>query len=102
MRDVAHLSELIVDSIKYGLDFGSMNILEKYQKSRMVDIVSSAIIFDGINKLYSNDIKALEPLKDFAIRFVDKIPILKKNFVQEASGIRENSPKLVKGIPLNL
>ena len=102
LRDVAHLSELIVDSIKYGLDFGSMNILEKYQKSRMVDIVSSAIIFDGINKFYSNDFKALEPLKDFAIRFVDKIPILKKNFVQEASGIKENSPKLVKGVPLNL
>jgi 2-octaprenyl-6-methoxyphenol hydroxylase len=79
-----------------------MNILEKYQKSRMVDIVSSAIIFDGINKFYSNDFKALEPLKDFAIRFVDKIPILKKNFVQEASGIKENSPKLVKGVPLNL
>ncbi|MDG2187164.1 MAG: FAD-dependent monooxygenase [Hyphomicrobiales bacterium] len=102
LRDVAQISEIIVDSIKYGLDFGSINILEEYQRSRMGDIISSALIYDGINKLYSNNIKPLEPLKSFAIRFVDKIPLVKKNLVEEASGIKENSPKLVKGIPLNL
>tara|TARA_Y100000590_G_scaffold452259_1_gene595018 strand:+ start:3804 stop:5036 length:1233 start_codon:yes stop_codon:yes gene_type:complete len=101
LRDVAQLAEIIVDSLKYGLDFGQKNVLEQYEKYRMFDIISSALLFDGINRLYTNNSKSLDLLKTFAIVFVDKFPGLKKNFVREASGVSKKSPKLTKGISLN-
>ena len=101
LRDVAYLSENIIDSIKYGLDFSEKNALQKYERNRMPDIVTSAMTFDLINRLYSNNVRAIEPLKDFAINFVSKIPKLKKNFVEEGAGTKKADSKLIQGIPLS-
>ena len=101
LRDVAYLSENIIDSIKYGLDFSNKNVLQEYERKRMPDIVTSAMTFDAINRLYSNNIQAIEPLKDFAINFVSKIPKLKKSFVEEGAGTKRTISKLIQGIPIS-
>ena len=101
LRDVAYLSENIIDSIKYGLDFSNKNVLQVYERKRMPDIVTSAMTFDAINRLYSNNIQAIEPLKDFAINFVSKIPKLKKSFVEEGAGTKRTMSKLIQGIPIS-
>ncbi len=101
MRDVAYLSENIIDSIKYGLDFSDKNALQEYERKRMPDIVTSAMTFDAINRLYSNNIRAIEPLKDFAINFVSKVPTLKKSFVEEGAGTKRAMSKLIQGIPIS-
>jgi len=101
LRDVAYLSENIIDSIKYGLDFSNKNVLQGYERKRMPDIITSAMTFDAINRLYSNNIQAIEPLKDFAINFVSKIPKLKKSFVEEGAGTKRTMSKLIQGIPIS-
>ena len=53
----------------------------------MPDILTSALAYDGINRLYSNNISGLNPLKDFVINLADSIPILKKTLVRGGSGI---------------
>ena len=67
----------------------------------MPDIITSAMTFDAINRLYSNNIQAIEPLKDFAINFVSKIPKLKKSFVEEGAGTKRTMSKLIQGIPIS-
>jgi actin-like ATPase involved in cell morphogenesis len=57
--------------------------------------------FDLINRLYSNNVRAIEPLKDFAINFVSKVPKLKNNFVEEGAGTKKPDSKLIQGIPLS-
>jgi 2-octaprenyl-6-methoxyphenol hydroxylase len=101
LRDVAYLSENIIDSIKYGLDFSDKNALQEYERKRMPDIITSAMTFDAINRLYSNNIRAIEPLKDFAINFVSKVPTLKKSFVEEGAGTKRAMSKLIQGIPIS-
>lgn len=101
LRDVAYLSENIIDSIKYGLDFSDKNTLQKYERNRMSDIITSAMTFDLINRLYSNNVRVIEPLKDFAINFVSKVPKLKNNFVEEGAGTKKPDSKLIQGIPLS-
>ena len=87
LRDVICLADKIIEAIKYGLDIGSINILDEYQRKRMPDILTSALAYDAINRLYSNDIKKLNILKDFAINFTENTPILKKNLVKGGSGV---------------
>ena len=87
LRDIICLSDKIVDAFKYGLDIGSTNNLQEYQRKRMPDILTSALAYDGINRLYSNNISSLNPLKDFVINFADSIPVLKKSLVRGGSGV---------------
>ena len=87
LRDVICLSDRIIEAFKYGLDIGSTSNLQDYQRERMPDILTSALAYDGINRLYSNNIGSLNPLKDFAINLADRIPILKKNLVRGGSGV---------------
>ena len=53
----------------------------------MPDILTSALTYDGINRLYSNNIGSLNPLKDFAINLAENIPFLKKSLVKGGSGV---------------
>ena len=87
LRDIICLSDRIIEAFKYGLDIGSINNLQEYQRKRMPDILTSALAYDGINRLYSNNISGLNPLKDFVINLADSIPILKKTLVRGGSGI---------------
>ena len=73
--------------MKYGLDIGTKSHLQDYQKKRMPDILTSALTYDGINRLYSNNIGGLNPLKDFAINLPESIPFLKKSLVKGGSGV---------------
>ena len=87
LRDIICLSEGVIEAIKYGLDIGTTSYLQDYQKKRMPDILTSALTYDGINRLYSNNIGGLNPLKDFAINLAENIPFLKKSLVKGGSGV---------------
>ena len=87
LRDIISLSDGIIEAVKYGLDIGSMNNLQEYQRLRMPDILTSALAYDGINRLYSNSIVGLNPIKDLAISLAESIPIIKKNLVKGGSGL---------------
>ena len=87
LRDIICLSDRIIEAFKYGLDVGSTSNLQEYQRKRMPDILTSALAYDGINRLYSNNISGLNPLKNFVISLADSIPILKKTLVRGGSGI---------------
>ena len=87
LRDIICLSDRIIEAFKYGLDVGSTSNLQEYQRKRMPDILTSALAYDGINRLYSNNISGLNPLKNFVINLADSTPILKKTLVRGGSGI---------------
>ena len=87
LRDIISLSDGIIEAVKYGLDIGSINNLQEYQRLRMPDILTSALAYDGINRLYSNSIVGLNPIKDLAISLAESIPIIKKNLVKGGSGL---------------
>src|SRR3974390_1345038 len=54
LRDVAALAEAIVDAARLGLDIGSPEVLERYQRWRRFDTMTMGIATDGLNRLFSN------------------------------------------------
>lgn len=99
-RDVAALSEIVADSLRLGLDPGSMESLGRYEKWRRFDGFVSAAAFDGLNKLFSNDSTLLRAARDFGLGLVDRMPGLKRRFVAEAAGLTGDLPRLFKSEPL--
>jgi 2-octaprenyl-6-methoxyphenol hydroxylase len=97
MRDVAALTEIVVEATRLGLDIGSPVQLERYQRWRRFDSAFSATVMDGLNRLFSNDNAPLRTLRDLGLGVVDRTPALKRFFVREAGGTTGNVPRMLLG-----
>ena len=75
-------------------------MLERYQSWRRLDSAVSAATFDGLNRLFSNDATILRTLRGVGLGLVDRMPLLKQFFVNEAAGLTGDLPKLLKQQPI--
>jgi len=96
-RDVAALTEIIVDNTRLGLDIGTAFLLARYERWRRFDSAFSATVMDGLNRLLSNDNGPLRALRDLGLGIVDQAPWLKRILMREAAGVSGSVPKLLKG-----
>lgn len=96
-RDVAALAESVADSIRLGLDAGDQQALERYERWRRFDSTISMAAFDGLNRLFSNDVTLLRSLREAGLSLVDRLPLAKTAFIKEAAGLTGNPPRLLQG-----
>ncbi|MDP2118996.1 MAG: ubiquinone biosynthesis hydroxylase [Hoeflea sp.] len=97
-RDVAALAETIVDAHRLGLDIGSMAVLERYQIWRRFDTVRMGLTSDILTRMFSNDFTPLRLVRDFGLGLVDRMPAMKRYFINQAAGIPDASgPRLLRG-----
>ncbi|EDQ35199.1 Ubiquinone biosynthesis hydroxylase, UbiH/UbiF/VisC/COQ6 family [Hoeflea phototrophica DFL-43] len=97
-RDVAALAETVVEANRLGLDIGSMAVLERYQTWRRFDTVRMGVTSDLLTRMFSNDITPLRMVRDFGLSLVDRMPAMKRYFIDQAAGIPDASgPRLLRG-----
>jgi 2-octaprenyl-6-methoxyphenol hydroxylase len=97
MRDVAALTEIVVETARLGLDIGGAVPLERYERWRRFDSAFSAAVMDGLNRLFSNDSAPLRTLRDLGLGMVDRVPAVKRFLVSEAAGRTGAVPCLLTG-----
>jgi len=97
LRDVAALSECLVDAVRVGLDVGEGTALERYARWRRFDGAAAAAAFSTLNTLFSQDNALLRSVRDAGLGVVDRLPGLKQLLVSEAAGLTGEVPKLLKG-----
>ena len=97
LRDVAALTEIVVEGARLGMDVGASSLLERYERWRRFDSAFSATVMDGLNRLFSNDNAPLRALRDLGLGIVDNAPRLKRALVREAAGVSGTLPRLLKG-----
>ena len=97
LRDVAALAETVADSARLGLDIGTPEVLERYQRWRRFDTLTMGVATDGLNRLFSNRSDVLRLARDIGLGIVERIPQLKQVFIREAAGFTGDVPKLLKG-----
>ena len=97
LRDVAALTEIVVEGARLGMDVGANSLLERYERWRRFDSAFSATVMDGLNRLFSNDNAPLRALRDIGLGIVDNAPWLKRALVREAAGVSGTIPRLLKG-----
>ncbi|MDA0262142.1 MAG: UbiH/UbiF/VisC/COQ6 family ubiquinone biosynthesis hydroxylase [Proteobacteria bacterium] len=99
-RDIAALVEVVLDAQRLGLDIGARDVLERYQRWRRADNVLLLAVTDGLNRLFSNDIDPVRLARDLGLAAVDRLPGLKRKFMEHARGTVGKLPRLLEGIPL--
>ena len=97
LKDVAALAEVIVDAARLGLDPGTADVLERYQRWRRFDTVAMGLATDGLNRLFSNRSDVLRLARDVGLGLVDRLPGLKRLFIREAAELVGEVPKLLRG-----
>ncbi len=97
LKDVAALTETLIDASRLGLDIGSLSVLKRYEQWRRFDSATSAMSAVAINTLFSNDNMALRMVRSSGLRAVDRLGRLKSFFMREAAGLTGEVPKLLKG-----
>ncbi|MEM1287425.1 MAG: ubiquinone biosynthesis hydroxylase [Pseudomonadota bacterium] len=97
LKDVAALAEAVVDAARLGLDIGSPDVLERYQRWRRFDTVQMGVVTDVLNRLFSNDLPPVRALRSFGLGIVDRINPVKQVFIDEAAGMARGRPRLMSG-----
>ena len=100
-KDAAALAETIIEADRLGMDIGSLSTLERYQLWRRFDTVQMGVMTDVLNRLFSNDNPILRIARDVGLGMVDRMPGLKRMFIEQAAGNRPGTPKLLRGLAIN-
>jgi 2-octaprenyl-6-methoxyphenol hydroxylase len=98
LRDVASLTEVLVDGARLGLDLGDTQLLDRYSRWRSVDTLMVAASTDTLNRLFSIPGKTASAVRRFGMGLVQRTTPAKAFFMAEARGESGDLPKLLKGV----
>lgn len=99
-RDVAALTQVIVEGMRLGLDPGNAQLLTRYQRWRSLDTLSVTVAMDGLVRLFDVPGKAASAVRRFGLAAVQKMGPLKDRFMAEARGEAGPLPRLLTGMAL--
>ncbi|NNC73423.1 MAG: UbiH/UbiF/VisC/COQ6 family ubiquinone biosynthesis hydroxylase [Sphingomonadaceae bacterium] len=97
-RDVAALTEVLVEGARLGLDLADAQLLKRYESWRSLDTLMVAMATDSLTRLFGLKGRTASRVRRFGMTAVDKVPPLKRKFVEEARGSSGKLPLLLQGV----
>jgi 2-octaprenyl-6-methoxyphenol hydroxylase len=97
LKDVAALSEVLVEAHRLGQDLGDLAVLERYAAWRRTDTMTLAVSCDAFVRLFSNDIAPIRTIRRLGLGLVDAIGPARRFFASHAGGGVGDLPKLLRG-----
>ena len=97
LRDVAALTEIVVDRLRLGLDPGDATALAAYAAWRRFDGTALVTVTDGLNRLFANDVMPIRLLRDAGLALVERAGPVKRFFMRQAMGLNGDLPRSMRG-----
>ena len=97
LRDVGALVEVLSDGTRLGLDVGDAQLLDRYERWRALDSFMVALATDGLTRLFGIPGKLPSAIRRLGMAGVQRLPALKRYFMDEARGMKGKLPELLKG-----
>ena len=97
LRDVAALTEVLVEGARIGLDLGDAALLARYQRWRGLDNLMVSLATDGLTRLFGIPGKTASTVRRAGLGAVQRMPTLKRFFMDEARGEAGDLPRLLAG-----
>lgn len=94
-RDVAALTETLVDGVRLGLECGDAQLLNRYERWRSVDNLAVSMATDGINQIYAIQGKSAKSIRRMGMDMIQKSDAIKAFLAQEARGASGEMPKML-------
>lgn len=97
LRDVAALAEVLVDGARLGLDLGDAALLARYQRWRGLDNLMVSLATDSLTRLFGIPGRTASAVRRAGLGAVQRMPMLKRFFMEEARGEAGDLPRLLAG-----
>ncbi|WP_432768440.1 MAG: ubiquinone biosynthesis protein UbiH [Sphingopyxis sp.] len=97
LRDVAALTEVLVEGTRLGLDLGDAALLARYQRWRGLDSLMVSLATDGLTRLFGIPGRTASAVRRAGLGAVQRLPMLKRFFMDEARGEAGDLPRLLAG-----
>lgn len=97
LRDVAALTELVIDRARLGLDLGDPALLTRYERWRRPDTVAMLLATDGLNRLFATAAPPIKLLRNAGLSVVGRLRPAKQFFMKTAMGGLGQLPRMVRG-----
>ena len=94
-RDVAALTETLVDGVRIGLECGDAQLLNRYKRWRSMDNLAVSIATDSINHIYAVKGKTAKNIRHMGMRIIEKSDSIKTFLSREARGAVGEMPKML-------
>ncbi|OBX20794.1 ubiquinone biosynthesis protein UbiH [Erythrobacter sp. QSSC1-22B] len=96
LRDVGALVEVLEEGLRLGLEPGDAQLLARYERWRGLDSFTVALATDGLTRLFGLPGKPASAMRRLGMAGVQRIPMLKRWFMDEARGISGDLPELLR------
>jgi 2-octaprenyl-6-methoxyphenol hydroxylase len=96
-RDVAAAAEVLTNAARAGLDLGSADVLAQVSAWRRFDNSLVCAVTDGLNRLFGVPGAAPSRVRRLGLSAVERMPPLKRFFMDQARGETGKLPALLKG-----
>jgi len=97
LRDVGALVEVLAEGARLGLDPGDPELLKRYETWRGLDSFMVALATDGLTRLFGVPGAAASAVRRLGMAAVQRTPVLKQFFMDEARGVSGDLPELLRG-----
>jgi 2-octaprenyl-6-methoxyphenol hydroxylase len=97
LRDVAALTQVLVEGMRLGLDFGDAQVMARYERWRSIDTLLVAMATDTLNRLFSIPGKTASAVRRFGMGLIQRTRPAKAFFMAEARGESGALPSLLRG-----
>ncbi len=97
LRDVGALVEVLTEGMRLGLEPGDAQLLVRYEKWRSLDSFMVMSVTDGLTRLFGVPGKLPSAVRRFGMGAVQRMPTLKRFFMDEARGMSGKLPELLQG-----
>lgn len=99
-RDVAALTEVLVEGMRVGLDPGDAQLMKRYDRWRSLDNLMVSGVSDSVIRLFGLPGGAASAVRRLGMGIIGKLPPLKNRFMSEARGESGDVPKLLQGMTI--
>lgn len=96
LRDVGALVEVLEEGARLGLEPGDAQLLARYERWRGLDSFMVALATDGLTRLFGVPGAATSAVRRAGMAAVDRLPPLKRFFMDEARGMAGDLPGLLR------
>lgn len=97
LRDVGALVEVLAEGMRLGLEPGDAQLLARYQRWRSLDSFMVMFATDSINRLFGVPGRFPSAVRRLGLGAVQRLPALKRFFMDEARGMSGKLPELLRG-----
>ncbi|MEP5938459.1 MAG: UbiH/UbiF/VisC/COQ6 family ubiquinone biosynthesis hydroxylase [Erythrobacter sp.] len=96
LRDVGALVEVIDEGRRIGLEPGDAQLLKRYERWRGLDSFMVALATDGLTRLFGIPSNSASAIRRIGMAGVQRAPMLKRWFMDEARGMSGDLPELLR------